>query len=52
MHEICVKVGGRTLGCAEKQKMWNIKCEHADSVDILKTEDSYLSTFNFNTTGE
>ena len=41
-----------TLGWAEKQKMWNINCAHADSVDIHKTEGSYISTFHFNTIGE
>ena len=39
------------LGWAEKQKMWNINCEHADSVDIHKTEGFYPATFHFNTMG-
>ena len=32
--------------------MWNIDGVHADSVDIHKTEGSYISTFHFNTIGE
>ena len=42
----------RAVGWAEKQKFWNFICEHADSVDIHKTEGSYLSTFHFNSIGE
>ena len=40
------------VGWVEKQKMWNINCSHADSVDIHKTEGSYISSFNFNTIGD
>ena len=41
-----------TIGWPEKQKMWNINCAHADSVDIHKIEGSYPATFHFNTIGE
>ena len=40
------------LGWAEKPKIWNFICAHADSVDIHKTEGSYLFTFHFNSIGE
>ena len=33
-------------------KMWNINSAHADSVDIHKTEGSYISSFHFNTIGD
>ena len=46
------QVRAQALGWAEKQKMWNIDCAHADPVDIHKTEGSYISTFHFNTIAE